>query len=549
MSTGAAHGEGAGERPEGLGLTAAELGLWQAYRTGSWFDMRERDPGRDDPAGPQAWGPERTVRAAVIALLLLDGPAAAPGRVAALKLNGARVTGGLDLSGGDVRRYLELRNCRFEGEVLLPECRVTTARFIACAIPRFEGARLQVEGDLYLSRCTVDDGVRLTDARIGADLQISQLAVGADRRGRAIAADGIMVGHEVTAELLQSNGQVSLRGAVIGDSLNLAGSVIRNPYDRWALNAPQLTVFRSFTLTPTTGPGSGHTRSRDTGGGNFECHGGLRLDDGLFVEGVDFTGARFVMDEDQEIALRRIQTPELRFTGKRPERGRVVLSGAKVGGLTDTYASWPPPGRLQLEGFTYEYLIPADRFPIAERLEWVDATDEYSPQPYEQLAATLHRSGDHRAARQVQRAQQRRLRADLPRPRRAWEALRDTPGIQVVLWAGIVMVLLVVAWSSTRAVLADTGNGAGLAPSDAPPVLVAIVSVITASGVLVGGILNGLAKFVRARGQNTSDLVQARGHADASLIQAQAEMRRAEADFLRARKGLPPAEPPDLSER
>ncbi|NGN65848.1 oxidoreductase [Streptomyces sp. A7024] len=430
MSTrAAAQGGGGAEPPEELGLTDTEKGLWHAFRTGSMYDLRERDPAHDDPAGLHTWGPERTVRAVLVALLLLDGPPAAPGRVSAIKINGARLTGKLDLSGGNVTPYLELRNCRFEEEVLLPECRVTTARFIACAIPRFEGARLQAEGDLHLPRCTIDSGVRLTDARIGTDLQISQLTVRPDRRGQALAADGITVGQDLTAELLQSYGQVSLRGASIGVSLNLAGSMLRNPYGRRALNAPQLTVERSFHLTPArlrVAPLGEQTPPFGTGSRNFECHGGVRLDDGRFGGMVDFKDARFVMDEDQEISLRRIQTPELRFTGKPPEGGRVVLSGAKVGNLADTYASWPSPGRLQMAGFAYEHLIPTDRFPIAERLEWVAAaTAEYSPEPYEQLANVLRRSGEDHDARRVLLAKHRRERETLGPAGKAWGYLQD----------------------------------------------------------------------------------------------------------------------------
>ena len=67
----------------------------------------------------------------------------------------------------------------------------------------------------------------------------------------------------------------------------------------------------------------------------FECQGGIRLDDGRFGDAVDFDRARFVLADDQEMSLRRIQTPELRFLGERPERGRVVLSGAKVVNLID----------------------------------------------------------------------------------------------------------------------------------------------------------------------------------------------------------------------
>ena len=82
----------------------------------------------------------------------------------------------------------------------------------------------------------------------------------------------------------------------------------------------------------------------------------MRLDDGRFGDAVDLEQARLTFTDDQELSLRRIQTPELRFLGERPERGRVVLSGARVVNLVDRAASWPGPGRLRMAGFTYETL-------------------------------------------------------------------------------------------------------------------------------------------------------------------------------------------------
>ncbi|MEU2441658.1 oxidoreductase, partial [Streptomyces rubradiris] len=85
-----------GDAPDDL--TAAEAGMWQAFRNGSVYDLSSRDPAADDPHGGQPWGPERTVRARIICWLLLDGPPALAGRVSSLKLVGVRITGVLDLA-------------------------------------------------------------------------------------------------------------------------------------------------------------------------------------------------------------------------------------------------------------------------------------------------------------------------------------------------------------------------------------------------------------------------------------------------------------------
>lgn len=210
-----------GEFPDGL--SAAELGMWQSFRTGTTYDLRARDGVRDDPFAPHVWGPERSVAARVVARLLLSGPQARPGRVAALKLRGLLITGRLDLAGGRVDPYVEMTGCRFEEEVLLPECHFTTLRLVGCAIPRLEAARLRTEGDLHLPRCRVERGIRLTDAQIGTDLLISQIDIGPDRQGRALVGDGLTVAQDLQAEMIETLGELSLRGAKVGGSLSLRG--------------------------------------------------------------------------------------------------------------------------------------------------------------------------------------------------------------------------------------------------------------------------------------------------------------------------------------
>ncbi|MDT0461699.1 oxidoreductase [Streptomyces gibsoniae] len=424
--------EGAGFRAGDLpdDLTATEAGMWQAFRNGSVYDLRSGDADVDDPHGDRPWGPERSVRARIVAWLLLDGPRALAGRVSSLKLTGVRITDTLDLAGGTIVPFVELKGCRFENEVLLPEARFTTLRLVNCSVPRLEAARVHTEGDLHLPRCRFEGGVRLTDAHIGTDLLLNQAVVQRDRRGRSITADGLSVGQDLQAEMLESYGELSLRSATVGVSLSLRGARLANPYSRLALNAPQLTVERTLYLTPA-GVGnplltSGTTPARGTRVQPFECRGGIRLDDGRFGDAVDLDRARFLLDEGHELSLLRVQTPELRFLGERPGRGKVVLSGARIVNLVDRWAGWPGPGDLHMGGFAYENLVPQDAFPLARRLEWVAAaTAEYNPEPYERLAAVLRNSGEDEDAREVLLAKQRRRRETLPPAAKLWGYVQD----------------------------------------------------------------------------------------------------------------------------
>ncbi|MGR6969866.1 oxidoreductase [Streptomyces cynarae] len=452
--------EGAGIRVDYVpdGLTATEAGMWQAFRNGSEYDLRDGDPAVDDPHGDRPWGPERSVRARIVAWLLLDGPPALAGRVSSLKLTGIRITDTLDLAGGTVVPYVELNGCRFEKEVLLPEARFTTVRLVDCSVPRLEAARVHTEGDLHLARCRFQGGVRLTDAHIGTDLMLNQAVVHRDRRGRSISADGLTVGQDLQADMLESHGELSMRSAKVGVSLSLRGARLTNPYTRLALNAPQLTVERTLYLTPA-GVGnplqsSGITPARGTRVQRFECRGGIRLDDGRFGDAVDLDRARFVLDDDQELSLRRVQTPELRFLGDRPERGKVILSGARIVNLVDRWTSWPGLGDLHMGGFAYENLVPQDAFPLARRLEWVAAaTAEYNPEPYERLAAVLRNSGEDEDAREVLLAKQRRRRETLPLAAKLWGYVQDwtvaygyRPG-RAAVWMAVLWAAASIAFS------------------------------------------------------------------------------------------------------
>ncbi|MDG4861628.1 oxidoreductase [Streptomyces sp. T-3] len=452
------------------------MGMWQAFRNGSTYDLSSGDPAVDDPFGGHPWGPERSVRARVLCRLLLDGPPALPGRVSSVKLTGVLITGILDVAGGTVQPYVELRGCRFEKELLLPESRFTTLRLVECSIPRLEAARLHTEGDLHLPRCQVHRGIRLTDAHIGTDLLLSQAVVHRDRSNRTIMGDGLSVGQDLQAEMLESHGELSLRGAQIGVSLSLRGSRLTNPYGTKALNAPQMTVERTLYLTPAAVSNprvtGGATPARGVRIQRFECQGGIRLDDGRFGDAVDFDQARFLFEQEQELSLRRIQTPELRFTGERPARGRVILSGARVVNLVDKSTSWPGPGQLRVGGFTYENLVPRGGFPLSRRLEWLlAATPEYSPEPYERLAAVLRNSGEDSDAREVLLAKQRRRRETLSSPAaKLWGYAQDwtvaygyRPG-RAAVWMAVLWAVGAVAFSRYDPPAIKPGEGPAWEP-------------------------------------------------------------------------------------
>ncbi|MGI5353280.1 oxidoreductase [Streptomyces sp. CA-250714] len=432
-----------GEPPEDL--SAAELGLWQAYRNGSMYDLRTGDAVQDDVRGEARWGPERTVRARVIALLLLDGPPALPGRAPALKLTGCRIDGPLELSNSEITVPFELRQCRLDQPVRLIDCRAGTVILHQCWAPHLEATRLTVEGDLRLSESELLNGLVLAQANIGTDLTLEGSVLRSVPRGKALDADGLNVAQDVNADQLEARGELSLRGARVGGSLSMRGCRLRHLNGRSVLTATRLTVEEDFVMAPSAilpdfSAGS-MTRADVARMQRTVIQGGVHLDGSTLGGALILERVRLEMTAEQEFSLRGVQATQLTFTPERPERGLVVLQDAVVSRLIDRSESWPGPGRLQLRGFTYEVLAPEGRFPLPRRLEWVHAaTPEFNPEPYDRLAACLQAGGEEADAHTVLLAKLRRRRELLPLPLRIWDHIQDLalgygyrPG-RAVLW-------------------------------------------------------------------------------------------------------------------
>src|SRR5688572_23635594 len=94
-------------------LNVAERRLWEAFPYGRVVDLA--DPDDLDPADGARWGAERTVRASVIVALLLGAAEPRPGYVPAIRLRGARITGRVDLLGGDFDCPFIVSGSHFEG--------------------------------------------------------------------------------------------------------------------------------------------------------------------------------------------------------------------------------------------------------------------------------------------------------------------------------------------------------------------------------------------------------------------------------------------------
>ena len=167
---------------------ASAVGCVPLRRAGGSRTWRADEVGSD----PDSWGSDRCVWGEVISRLLFGAQERRPGYVARIDLAGARITGKIDLSGG------------------------------------------QIEHELRLARCWIDEPVGLLHASSPSVTIVDSCFPGLD-------APGWRVSGLVSFEWSRCEGEIILYGAHITDQLVLDGASIINP-DKIALLAEGLTV-------------------------------------------------------------------------------------------------------------------------------------------------------------------------------------------------------------------------------------------------------------------------------------------------------------------
>jgi hypothetical protein len=256
-------------------LTDAERLVQDGHATGRWVELS------GEP-----------VRAEVLAALLLGAGPAAPGRVARLRLRGARITGPLDLSHADLTTPVYLDACTFDEPVVLAEATTRSIRLRDCTLPALnadtivvrthlslDGSRLgalvlynadvtgqldltgatitapgavavnaellRVGGSLYARDLTVSGTVRLPNASIEGTVSLDDAHL-ARPGDTALLATGLTVGEDLSCRGLYAEGAILLRGARIGGSLNLTGAHLSHP-GKPVLSAARIVLGHDLT--------------------------------------------------------------------------------------------------------------------------------------------------------------------------------------------------------------------------------------------------------------------------------------------------------------
>ncbi|WP_418960710.1 oxidoreductase [Streptomyces tritici] len=384
-------------------LTPPERELWDAFPEGRTVDLRSGDPRADDPAGDAEWGDGRSVRAAVVAALLLGAHAGSSGSVPALRLAGARITGRLDLSGAELTHALSLEGCRLDETVVLVGTSARTVRIKGSRLPGLDARLARIEGAVRLQGSVLDgEGLVLSNATVAGEVSLVDARISGPGEW-AVMAGGLATEGAVFAQRLTTAGGLRLPGAVLPRGLFLTGATLRNPGGD-ALVAGQLSA-----------------SAVDCSGG-FTAEGAVRLRKARIEDLLTFEGARL----EGELVATALQAGDLDLRTAAPPAGTVDLRAARVTSYRDAEDVWPE--RLLLDGFVYDALDSGttfDRGDLHRRLAWLACTPGYAPQPYEQLAAWYRQMGHETYARRVLLGKQRRHRRTLHLTGRLWGGMLD----------------------------------------------------------------------------------------------------------------------------
>ena len=129
---------------------------------------------------------------------------------------------------------------------------------------------------------------------------------------------------------------------------------------------------------------------------NFTTDGTLYFPLARIGRSLNFNHARFIGNGETGLEAERaaIAGPLYWMAIAHTPQTKLDLQNASVASLYDDRASWPAPGNLELDGFTYSEFggdSPAD---ADARLSWLALQPRgYRPQPFTELAAALKKNG------------------------------------------------------------------------------------------------------------------------------------------------------------
>ncbi len=363
---------------------------------------------------PAAGDATREIRAELLRLLLLGGADIPKLHEKGLRVSGAWITGALDLEGCRVMRDLRLADCRFDGTMTLRSAAIDTLLLDGSVMPGLVANRVEARGSIYARAVEFQNTVDLQGARLGGDLVLDGSSI-RSAGDRAFDGSHISMRGDMTFRDTSIHGTLHISGAQLGGDLALTGANIVHP-DAAGVNAVGIRVGGDMVLR-------GARIAGETNLIGARIAGDITLDSGTFG-----------LPGKLALTLNRAVIEGALFlrNGARV-LGALSLNGTQAGIIVDEKESWPGPGDLLLNRFTYKGVL-ASNVDARSRLDWLSRQDparwgeDFWPQPYEQLAHVLTEMGHREHARTVlyekerlqRKARQLRTKSRVLRMVNAW---------------------------------------------------------------------------------------------------------------------------------
>lgn len=292
-------------------LSAAERTLLSNAATGTLTDLRAGSAELDDPAQGVTWGAGRQIRAELLIELLRGTQRHDNGPARAVKLQGARITGSLDLEAAAITCPLLLRQCYITEPVSFDEATGSAIRLPGCYMPAFTARQLRITGDLSLDDVIADE-VDLRGAHIGGQLNLDGTSL-TNPGSTALSTENLTADQGMSCYGFTASGEVCLRGARIGSELNLGGATLTNP-GATAMSAQGLTVGQDMSC-----------------GYGFTAMGEINLNGASIGGQLNLVGASLSNPDQTALTAEGLTVNQDMSCRSLTASGKIYLLGARIG--------------------------------------------------------------------------------------------------------------------------------------------------------------------------------------------------------------------------
>lgn len=420
-------------------LHPAERTLLKCCRAGEYAVISDERPDEETAAN--------RVRASFVRFLALGGDERAPVHERGVLLHGAWLEGVLTLEAARIEYPLVLASCRIQRIDAL-RASIATLNLHASRLEEGCGADgLRSDSAILLRNGFHSlDEISITGATIGGMLDCSEGRFEGPG-GVALACDALKAaGFSIRGG--SAIGGIRLHGAVLAGDLDCAGAHLQNDGGP-ALSCDAADISGNVFLANLHALGEirfpgvairnhldcTNARIENAAGNTLLCEraaisGNLFLDDGFHSVGqirlhnatiggsVSLSLARLENAAGNALICDAAQIGGVLFFRELTSlQGGVDLSSVQVRFLCDDVASWNGArGRLVLDGFVYEAFAGGATTDARARIDWLHMqradhlSDEFRPQPWEQLIGVLRAMGHPEEARRVAMDKQTQLR-------------------------------------------------------------------------------------------------------------------------------------------